>query len=143
MLLCRSQTVLLRGFSIVSSAKQSYFGALATAPQIFVGLCSTTPTETASGTEPTGGAYARKSTVAADWNVATLADPAVTTNLNAITFVQASADWAAGANLTHAVFFDAVTAGNYLGFGTITTPKPVLNGDTAEFAAGQIGCSLD
>ena len=125
-------------------AKTSVFGALATAPQIFVGLSSTTPSETGTGvTEPSGGAYARKSTVAADWATATSADPSVILNANAITFVQASADWLVGANLTHVVLYDAVTAGNYLGFGTITTPKPVLNGDTAEIAAGQISISLD
>ena len=49
--------------------KTSDFGALASAPDIYVGLSSTTPTETGgSVTEPSSGSYARVATVAADWN---------------------------------------------------------------------------
>lgn len=124
--------------------KTSNFGALASAPTIYVALSSTTPTETGTNvTEPSGGAYARVATAAGDWNAATSADPSVVTNANAVTFPAATADWLAGANLTHFALYDAASAGNFLGAGALGTPKPVLNGDTASFAAGDLSASLD
>ena len=124
--------------------KTSNFGALASAPTIYVGVSSTTPAEDGSNiTEPSGGSYARVSTVAADWNAATLADPSLLDNANAVTFPQATADWLAGANLTHAILFDAATAGNALFVGALTTAKAVTNGDTLSFAAGEIDITLD
>ena len=124
--------------------KTSNFGALAAAPAIHIGLSSTTPNEDGTNvTEPSGGGYARVVTAAADWNAATLADPALSDNANAITFPTATADWLASANLTHFVAYDAVSAGNFLGAGALTVPKPVKNGDTAEFAAGDLDWTLD
>lgn len=124
--------------------KTSNFGALAAAPTIYVALSSSDPGETGSGiTEPSTGSYARKSTAAADWNAATLADPSVITNANAITFVTATANWLAGANITHFALFDASSSGNYLGGGALSVAKPVLNGDTASFPASSLSISLD
>ena len=124
--------------------KTSVFGALATAPSIHVGLSSTAPTETGTNvTEPSGGSYARVAVNAAGWNTATSADPSVVTNVNAVTFPQATADWLIGANLTHFVLYDALTVGNYLACGALAVPKPVLNGDTASFAVGVVQISLD
>ena len=124
--------------------KTSDFGALASVPDIYVALSSTTPTETGTNvTEPSGGSYARVATVAADWNAATNADPSVVTNANAIVFPTASADWVSGADLTHFALYDASTSGNYLGFGALSVPKPVLNGDPAEFPASTLSVSLD
>jgi hypothetical protein len=104
-----------------------------------IGLSSTTPVEAGTGaTEPSGGAYARVSTAAADWSAASGTAPAVKTNTAVKTFPTATADWVAGANLTHFGLWDAATAGNLLAFGALTTAKPVLNGDTASFAAGAL-----
>jgi hypothetical protein len=64
-------------------------------------------------------------------------------NGTAITFPQATANWAGGADLTHVVLFDAATAGNPIMYGALTTPKPVLNGDTASFAVGDLDFTLD
>lgn len=124
--------------------KTSSFGALATAPTIFVGLSSTAPAEDGTGiTEPSAGGYARVATAAVDWNAASLADPAALDNANAVTFPQATADWLVGVNLTDFVLFDAATLGNYLGGAALTVAKPVMNGDTAEFAAGTLDWTLD
>jgi hypothetical protein len=49
----------------------------------------------------------------------------------------------AGANLTHWVLFDALTTGNAIAFGALDTPKPVENGDTPSFAAGDLNTTLD
>lgn len=124
--------------------KTSNFGALGSAPTIYVALSSTDPGETGSGiTEPSTGSYARKSTAAGDWNAATSADPSVVTNANPITFVAATANWLAGANLTHFALYDAPSGGNYLGGAALSVAKPVLSGDTASFPAAALSVSLD
>ena len=110
-------------------------------PTVYVGLSSTAPAEDGTNiTEPTGGSYVRVATAAATWN---LAASGSTSNATAITFGTATADWVAGANFTNVVLYDAATNGNFMAYGTITTPKPVLNGDTASFAIGNITITLD
>lgn len=124
--------------------KSSNFGALGSAPTIHVGLSSTTPTESGGNiTEPSTGSYARVETAAADWNAATNADPSVIDNAEVIEFPAATADWVAGADLTHVVLFDASSAGNALAWGALGTAKPVLNGDSPSFAAGELNITLD
>jgi len=122
----------------------SNFGALASVPTIYVGLSSTAPTETGTNvTEPSTGSYARVQTANTDWAAATSADPSVVANDEIVTFPQADADWLAGADLTHFVLYDAATNGNFLGAGALDTAKPVLDGDTASFAVGDLAISLD
>jgi hypothetical protein len=124
--------------------RTSNFGALASAPDIYVGLSSTAPAEDGTNiTEPSTGSYARVATIAADWANATLADPSSIENAEDIDFAQADADWLAGADLTHAVLFDAATDGNYIGSGALVQDKPVLDGDTAKIVAGALVVTLD
>lgn len=112
-----------------------------TSPTVYIGLSSTTPAEDGTNvTEPSGGSYARVVTGASDWNVAAAG---ATANANAITFAQATADWVSAANLTYLVAYDALTVGNELFYGLLTVAKPVLNGDTASFPAGDIDITLD
>lgn len=122
---------------------QLYFGKsgpFSAYSPIFVGLFVGDPDS--GGTEVSGGAYARVSTVAADWNDATVADPSVTDNVNLITFPQASADWESQSNLTHFALFDALSGGTHDISGTITVPKPVLQDDIAQFAVGALSITL-
>jgi hypothetical protein len=111
------------------------------APQIFVGLATGVIADTETGTsivnECAGGSYARKSTVAADWNAASAG---TTDNANAITFVQASASWGV---VTHFFLCDKLTTGNMIGWGSLTSSKTIDNGDTPEFAVGDLNVSLD
>lgn len=110
---------------------------------LHIGLSSTTPTDAGGNvTEPSGGSYARVSTSGADWGAATGTAPATKSNTAAKTFPQATADWVAGADLTHFVLFDAATVGNVVAWGALTTAKPVLNGDTPSFAAGALTLKL-
>ncbi len=110
---------------------------------MYLALSSTTPTEAgANFTEPSGGAYARVSTTAADWSAASGTAPATKTNTAVKTFPTATADWVAGANLTYFGIYDASTAGNLLCFGALTVAKPILSGDTASFAAGALVIKL-
>lgn len=123
--------------------KTSNFGALGSPPTFYVGLSSTQPNEDGTNvTEPSGGGYARMQTASSDWDTATNADPAVVDNVNDITFPQATADWVSGNDLTYGVLYDAATGGNFLGFGPISNPRPVLNGDTAKIAAGDLEAKL-
>lgn len=106
----------------------------------YVGLSSTTPTKAgANVTEPSGGAYARVSISAAEFNSAS--GSATTTNADK-SFPQATADWLSGVDLTHLVIYDAASAGNFLGFKALTTAKPVLSGDTARILAGDLDISI-
>lgn len=108
----------------------------------YIALSSTTPTEAAGNiTEPSGGNYGRVATTNADWSAASGTAPAVKTNTATLTFGTASADWVTGSNLTYFVLYDHATltgSGHEIAFGALTTPKPVLNGDTASFAASAI-----
>ena len=104
-----------------------------TPPTIYVALYTVTPTDAGGGTECTGGSYARKVTAGADWNVAASGS---ISNANDITFVEATASWG---EVVAFGLFDALTVGNLLYWGAITTPKTIDNGDTAKFAGGTPG----
>lgn len=112
----------------------------ATGDNRWIGLSSTTPTKTGTNvTEPSTGSYARVQLTAAEMDAA--ASSATTNNADQ-TFPQATADWLGGANLTNMVMYDASSAGNFLAFKSLTVAKPVLNGDTAKFAAGDMDFTI-
>ena len=52
-----------------------------------------------------------------------------------MTFPAATANWG---TISHFGVWDAVTAGNFLGSGAVTTAKAVTSGDTARFAANAL-----
>ena len=109
-----------------------------TAPTIYVGLSTADPLDDASGlAEPVGGSYARVTTAAGDWDVASGGAPA---NATAITFPEATGDWG---TLTHFALFDAPTAGNMLCHGTLSASKAIDTSDTASFAIGDLDVTLD
>ena len=90
-------------------------------------------------TEPVGNSYARVATATADWGTATLADPSAIANVNAITFPQASGAWG---TVTHFAVYDALSAGNFIGSGTLPVPKSPTTGDTPAFGVGALVVSL-
>ena len=108
-----------------------------TPPTIYVSLSTAAPGD-AGGTiaEPSGNGYARKATAAADWNVA--AARAVT-NANALEFVESTG---AQGTLTHFGLHDALTGGNFLGWGALNESKIIGNGDTARFAIGALTAQI-
>jgi len=109
-----------------------------TPPTIYVGLSTADPTDDGSGlAEPTGNAYARVSTLAADWNVAS---GGALDNANDITFSEATGSWG---TITHFALFDAATGGNMLAHGALSASKAIGSGDVAKFAAGDLDVSLD
>jgi hypothetical protein len=96
--------------------------------------------------EVSGGSYDRVTMANNTTNFATVADNVNKVNSVAITFPTASANWNAGANINQVGCLDgnAKTSGdNLLLWGDLTVPKPVLNGDTAQFAIGAFAWSED
>lgn len=119
------------------------FGAAAyTAPgTVYVALYTVTPTDAnASGTEVTGGAYARVAVTnnATNWPAASAGAKA---NGTAITFPAPTANW--GVIVAFAIY-DAATLGNELAWGAITPNKTVNASDPApSFAVGDLDITLD
>jgi hypothetical protein len=118
------------------------FGAVAfTAPgTLYFGLSTSTITDAGGNiTEPSGNAYAR---VAITNNATNFPAAAGGSKSNgaAITFPQASGSWG-----TVVDFFlsDAVSGGNIIAYGTLTTPKAITNGDTAAFGIGDFNITLN
>lgn len=122
--------------------RTSNFGALASAPTVHIAVSSTTPTQAGTNfTEPTTGSYARIATVAGDWTDATDAAPSVLDNAADEDFPAATADWD-NSPVTHGGLFDALTAGNLLGFGTLSPSRDINSGDTLRIPAGGLDVSL-
>lgn len=106
---------------------------------LWLALFSVAPTISTTGTEATGSGYARVSITCNTTNWPAISGATTTlTNGAAFTFPAATGNWSSSANQTDAGFWDASSAGNLLYWGDLTTPKPVLNGDTASFASSAI-----
>ena len=110
-----------------------------------VALYTAAPGETGGGTEVSGGAYARidRPPLDANWNATqggTTGDSSgtggLTDNAADITFPAPTANWG---SVTHMAILDALTGGNFLLYGALTTAKTVNNGDPApKFTAGDL-----
>lgn len=112
-----------------------------TSPQTWIALFTSNPGEDASGTEVTGGSYARKrvfndGATSPYWSASS---NGAVENVQAVTFAQATASWG---TITHVGIFDASTAGNLLYYGALASSKTINLGDTAEFAAGDLDVSI-
>jgi len=105
-----------------------------TAPTtVYVALFLTDPTDAGSGTECSGTAYARQS--------ATFAAPsngASSTNAD-VQFPQAGNSWG---TVTHFGIYDALTTGNLLYHGALTTSKVIDTGDVFKIASGSLTVTL-
>jgi len=97
---------------------------------VYVALFTSATDDTGGGTEVTGGSYARQS---AAFDAPSPAGQ--TQNTSDITFPEATAAWG---TVTHFAMFDAVTVGNMLYHGALTSSKVVDGGDTFKFAAGDL-----
>lgn len=113
--------------------------ALPTAGAIWLALFTAmSDGEAGTGTEVTGGSYARKQTAAADWNAA--GTDGTTENATVITFVTPTASWG---TVTHFAIMDASTAGNMLAWDDLTTSQAIGTGNTVSFAIGALVLTLD
>jgi len=80
-----------------------------------------------------GSAYARTAVTFAAANAGTSATNAT------VTFPTATANWG---TITHVAVMDALTSGNVLFYGAVTTPKTIETGDTFQVSSGNLTISL-
>lgn len=117
--------------------------AMPTLTSVYVSLHTSDPTDAGSGTEVSGGSYARVAVTRTTGSWAAPSDNAgaqQTSNSAAITFPTPSANWPGP--ITHVGIFDAATAGNLLYSAALGTPRTVNNGDVApSFAIGALTAS--
>lgn len=109
-------------------------GTTYTAPStVYVGLYTSDPTDANSGTEVSGGSYARTSvTFGAPSNGAAL-------NSAAVEFPQATADWG---TVGWIGLLDASTSGNLLYHTPLDVSKTISNGDIFKIAIGSLSVTL-
>ena len=105
-----------------------------TAPTtVYLALYTTDPTDADTGTEVSGGSYARQSiTMGAPSN-------GVSTNSAAIEFPQASASWG---TVAYVGIRDDVTGGNLLYHTALDTSKTIDTGDIFKIASGSLSVTL-
>lgn len=86
--------------------------AIFSMPAAYIALFTGAGSDGGGGfTEVTGGSYARKATVAADWAAASGTSPCTIQNSTTLAFVTATADWGI---VTAFGLYDAATLGNLL-----------------------------
>jgi len=101
-----------------------------TAPTtVYVALFTTDPTDAGTGTECTGTSYARQSA-----SFAAPSNGASSTSAD-INFPQAGNTWG---TITHFGIFDALTTGNLLVHGALTTSKTIDTGDVFKIATASL-----
>lgn len=101
--------------------------------------------------EVSGGSYARVAITSslANWagtqgaasTSASNGTTGTTSNNNVITFAAPTANWG---TVVGVGLFDAITGGNELAYGALTTPKTISSGDGApSFTAGSLSFQID
>lgn len=108
---------------------------------LYVALFTTDPTDADSGTEVSGGGYARLEIGGATGRAFSAASGGSRSN---------SADWewpaAASANwgtVSHFGIYDALTGGNLYYHAALTASKQIDTNDTARFLSGQLTVTED
>ena len=109
-------------------------GAYTMPSAVYVGLSTGSFGDDNSGTELSGGGYAR---VAATFNAAA---SGTADNASAIQFSAATGSWG---TVSHFGIFDASTGGNLLIHGAFTTAKTIASGDILKIDAGDLDISAD
>lgn len=100
---------------------------------VYVGLFLSDPTDAGSGTEVSGGSYARRSvTFAAPSNGASASNADVT-------FAQATATWG---TITHVGLFDALTSGNLLYHTALDASKLIETNDIFKINSGSLTVTI-
>jgi hypothetical protein len=100
---------------------------------VYVGLFTSDPTDAGSGTEVSGGSYARVAvTFGAPSN-------GVSVNSAAVEFPQATGSWG---TITHIGIHDALTTGNLLFHTALDTSKAIATGDIFKIASSNLSVTL-
>jgi len=100
---------------------------------VYVGLFTSDPTDAGSGTEVSGGSYAR--------TAVTFGAPSDGTSLNsaAVEFPQATASWG---TVGWIGIHDAATSGNLMYHTALDTSKTIETGDIFKIAVGSLSVTL-
>jgi hypothetical protein len=101
---------------------------------VYVGLFTADPTDAGTGTEVSGGSYARQIV-----SVTTATGGIVTSSAD-ITFPQATASWG---TISHIGLLDALSSGNLLMHTALTTSRAIETGDVLKISTGSLTASLD
>jgi hypothetical protein len=96
---------------------------------VYIGLSTASFNDDNSGTEISGGSYARQS-IAFD-----AAASGTTDNTSAVDFPVATANWG---TVSHYGLFDASSGGNLLVHGAFASSKTVETGDVLRIGAGEL-----
>lgn len=100
---------------------------------VYVGLYTSDPTDAGSGTEVSGGSYARTAvTFGAPSNGAS-------TNSAAVEFPQCTSTWG---TVSHIGILDASTSGNLLYHTALDSSKTIETGDVFKIAVGNLSVTL-
>lgn len=123
---------------------QWFRGQAVTPPAtLYVSLHTADPTDAGTGTEVTGGSYARVAITSntSNWEVPAAAGTNYrVTNKSTVTFPSPSADWGV---ITHFALWSASSSGNLVVFGPLTVARTILNGDNPpSFAIGSLAIDL-
>lgn len=115
----------------------------------YVALFTTACSDSATGTEVTGGSYARASLAAslANWagtqsagsTTASSGTGGVTSNNSAINYTTPTAGWG---TVSHVGLMDAPTGGNMWVCSALTISKTINTGDTVSFPAAQVAVTM-
>ena len=99
----------------------------------YIGLFTAAPNDTGGGTEVSGTGYVREAvtfTVTGD----------TASNSAAVEWPVAGGSWG---TITDLAIFDAVTAGNMIGYATLTAAKIIATGDVFRIPLGDLDVTLD
>ena len=101
---------------------------------VYVGLYTDDPGEGNTGTEVSGGSYAR--------TAVTFGAPSngVSTNSASVTFPTATGTWG---TVTHIGILDASTSGNLLYYTALDASKAIASGDVFTISTGNLSVTLE
>lgn len=111
------------------------FGGVAySAPAtLYLGLYTNSPGEGNTGTEVSGGSYARQT-------VAFTITNNLASNTSAVEFPVATANWG---TITHVGVLDNLSGGNLLAYAALSASKAIDSGDALRLPAGDLDITLD
>lgn len=105
---------------------------------VYIALYTSNPTAADTGTEVSGGGYARRQVTfgapATDNGLRTIKNTAE------IAFPTATADWG---TVTHVGIRDSASGGNLLFYGPVDNPRSLLINDLLKFPAAAVALSLN
>ena len=109
-------------------------GSAYTAPAtLYLALFTSNPDEDGSGTEVTGGGYARQT-------VAFTVSGNTASNTAAVEYATATASFG---TVSHVGVYDALTSGNLMAYAALTSSKAIDIGDVFRVPTGDLDITLD